>query len=99
MIFQLILVALFTWGFWGSLSWLAYLAGGLLLIIDIVLMLKRDLKPHFPLICYLVGAIFVRPWYLGILAGSAAANLIELPRVFISLKQRKRGFFKYKGDR
>lgn len=89
MIFQLILVALFAWGFWGSPHWLAYLAGISLLIMDIVLMLNRELKPHFPLICYLVGAIFIKPWYLGILAGSAVANLIELPGIFIFLNKRK----------
>lgn len=55
------------------------LVGGARLVIDFLAMAQGVLKLPAPLVAYIIGALAVDPWYLGVVVGGAFANLLEIP--------------------
>ena len=72
-------------------SGLALVTGGIRLVFDLIGMAAGALKPPAPIIAYIIGAVLVRPWYLGLIVGGSFANLIEIPGLIMLARAKSLG--------
>lgn len=71
--------------FAGAGTGVCLFVGGVRLVIDLIGMAVGALKPPVPVIAYIIGAVLVQPWYLGVVIGGAFANLVEIPGLLMAM--------------